>query len=45
MPKVFPCWNGSPMRQRWRKNTAGPQRWQLDGHTADDQIPVCWNLD
>lgn len=29
------------MRQRWRTNTAGPQLWQLDGHTAADQIPVC----
>jgi len=45
MLQVFLCGNGSAMRQRWRKNTTGLQRWQQDGHTAADQIPVCWNLD
>ena len=41
----FRCGNDGAIRRRWRKNTVGRWHMRRGGNTADNQVPVCLNLD
>ena len=41
----FPFGNGSSLKGKWGKNTAGRFNRRMDGLAAADQVSVCWSSD
>ena len=42
--RIFPCGNESALGRRWRRVLLGDNR-RREGHTAADQVPVCWSAE